>query len=105
MKLEFSGFDELEKNLRDLEQKATDVCGEVPFEELFTPEFLSACSEYDDIDAFFDDSGFDCSSTEAFEQIPESELDMYVSAKTSYSSWDDMLQAAGEEYIAKSLDL
>ncbi len=103
MKLEFSGFDEIEKNLNDLERKVNDVSGEVSFEKLFTQEFLSACSEYDDIDAFFNDSGFDCSSAEAFGRIPQSDMDAYVSSKTSYSSWEEMLQAAGEAYMINSL--
>ena len=96
----FPSFDDLSNMLDDLDKRARELGGEhdVPIEDILTPAFVSSCSEFTSIDAFFGAGGFSFESQEEFERIPEEELNSHVRATTTYGDWDEMLTAAGEQY-------
>ena len=93
MSIDFTGFDELEKELRRLERNAKELSQttEVSFNELFTAAFMNKHTSYSSIDELLDAGGFD----EA--------LDQFVSKVTSFSTWEEMLSEATSEYAARKL--
>lgn len=100
MKLEFEN--NFESVLNDIVERASSVFGEKPLDEILTDEFIQKNSSFGSLDEFVANSGFDFSTQESFESIPEDQLDSYVSASTCFKSWQDMLGAAAEELIARS---
>jgi hypothetical protein len=66
----------------------------VPITELLTPSFVSSCSLFEDAQQLFDESGFKINSEEDIAAIPDNSWDQYISKKTIYRSWSDMLGAA-----------
>lgn len=105
MSIDFTGFDELEKELRRLERNAKELSQttEVTFNELFTAAFMNKHTSYSSIDELLDAGGFDAKTSEEFEKIPEEALDQFVSKVTSFSTWEEMLSEATSEYAARKL--
>lgn len=102
MGVDFSEFEDFiqtfEKGAAELEN-TTDV----PFDELFNHKFMENHTNFSSIDEFLEQSGFDCSSTDAFEAIPDDLMDKYVREHTSFHSWQEMLEEATGDYVAKKL--
>lgn len=48
------------------------------------------------IDEFFDAGGFEFDTEEEVENIPEQQLNVQVQATTHFSSWQEMLNKAGD---------
>lgn len=92
------------KPLEDLSKKVTELSGshEIPVIELFTDSFISKNTNFENTQAFFDNSGFDFTDIES---IPESELDTFIDKNSKFESWQQMLQIAGKEYFIKKLEL
>lgn len=104
MKLE--GFDDLERQLRNLEKKIkSQVEGEVSLGELFTPAFMAKHTDFQSIDEFFKESSFEVNSQEDFETINLDELNNYVAKRTRFRDWGHMKQKAAEEYVRNKLKL
>lgn len=103
MKIE--GLDKLEKRLNQMERAAKELDGthSVSFENLFTTSFMKKYTQFQSIEEFFSSSGFDVTSQEDFEAIPEKDLDAYVSNNTSFETWEDMFSKAMVGYAAKKL--
>lgn len=101
------GFDELERKLNDLADRAKRLDGthNVPISELLTPGFLAGCSRFASADQMFQASGFKIESADDFKAIPDAEWDMFIKNNTSFGSWQEMLQAAGAEWTRKQLGL
>lgn len=99
------GLDELQDQLSRMEQGAREL-GEkthLTFAELFPDSFIQKYTPYSSIDDLFRSGGFDAESQEAFEAIPESDLDNHISSTTKFKSWNDMLETATDQYISKTL--
>lgn len=75
----------------------------VNFDELFSTSFMKKYTSYNSISSFLKDIGVK-NQTE-FENLPETILDKHVVQNTKFSSWQAMLNKAGEEYISKFLTL
>ena len=105
MSFKIDGFDELEKQLKKIEDSVNEHAGttEVGFDELFNPSFMKSYTDFNNMDEFFDKSPFEVETNEDFEKLDESELDLYVDKITRFSSWEEMLHKAGELYYAKKL--
>lgn len=88
----------LKKKLNEIEGKHTYT-----FKELFNDEFMQAHTAYPNISSFFDDSGFDFTSQEAFRNVNESELDKYIASHSDFESWHDMKLTAYKEIASKQL--
>ncbi|AXG89532.1 TPA: hypothetical protein IUW97_002487 [Enterococcus faecalis] len=102
MKFELNGFDELQHELNQFAKNADSLDGEhsVPFDELFTKEFMIENTKFSNIDEFIEKSGFDFSDMES---IDDNKLDKFISSNTNFDSWEDMKSAAGSEWAAKKL--
>lgn len=94
---------DLQKQLQKLADSVKNLEGEtqVPSHEIFTREFMQAHSHYNSFEDFFTDSGF----TQSLEDIPDAEWDVYVASKTNFLNWEEMFDAASEEYILKKIDI
>lgn len=105
--MKIHGLDEIGKTLDRLADDARELDGQhtVSLQDLMTPEFVAKNTRFADVDAFFGASGFATASQEAFEAIPEGELDAFVRAESSFESWKDMLSAAGGEWAKRKLGL
>ncbi|MGO2961617.1 MAG: hypothetical protein ACTIDE_03390 [Carnobacterium maltaromaticum] len=103
----YNGFNDLEKHLNEMSKAAEDLNGEneIPFEELFTDNFISSNTNFPTMEAFTKASGLDFSNQEAFEAIDENILDTFVSSNSIFDSWADMLGKASDSWIAKKLGL
>ena len=106
IKAEWKGLDTLQRNLQRLGDRARALDGthSVPLSELLHPGFIRAhvrgCST---VEEWFQKSGFKVDSTDDFKAIPDAEWDAYIRSSTSFSSWEDMLKAAGTEMVKRKL--
>ncbi|USK61299.1 hypothetical protein [Peribacillus asahii] len=101
--MKIKGMKELQNQLKNMEKAAKELNGthNIPFEELFTDSFLRKHTTFTSFDDFENQEIFNKYPT--IEEIPDEEMDQFVSAKTNFSNWDDMLGEASVEYAAKKL--
>src|SRR5262249_26845279 len=104
-KFEIKGLDELREKLRQLQRNAEAVSGnhEVPFSELFPPEFMLLHTDFESMDAMIAASGFKVESQEDFAAIPDEPWDAFVRDHTRFDDWNDMKAAAAREYVSRRL--
>ena len=69
------------------------------FNELFTSNFMSKHTNYKSFNEFLSASGF----TQLFEDIPDNDWDIYVSQHSNFSSWEEIVDTAAEQYVSKKL--
>jgi hypothetical protein len=105
IKFKMTGLDEIRKKLENLQRRAQNINGPVPFEDLFPPEFMRRYTEFKSIEEMLNGFGTPIASTEDFERIPGAEWSAYVTAKTRFKSWDEMQSKAGQEYVERRLNL
>jgi hypothetical protein len=100
-----TGFDQFEKQLTDLQQRAERLEGThtVSMEQLLTPEFLRSVSSFSSFTEMCEASGFKVESQEDFAAIPDADWDAFVARTTRFAKWEDMLQEAGVEYTKRQL--
>ncbi|WP_430494087.1 hypothetical protein [Rossellomorea marisflavi] len=101
--LKIDGLKEFQKQLKDIEKAAEELDGEheVPLHELFTDSFLRKNTKFSSYEDFDSQEIFEKYST--FEDIPDKELDEFVSTNTNFSGWGDMLDTAATEYASRKL--
>ena len=95
-------LDKLIKNLKSVEKEYGNGKN-VPVQDLLTGAFMSKHTNYSSLDDFVEASGFDWSTEEAIEAIPDDELDAFVEANTKFSSWQEMLSTASAEHLGRQL--
>lgn len=102
MSFDFSEFDnfvkEFDKGVKDLTSK-----DEIPLSELFGSQFMRKHTDFSSIEDFFKQSGYDDGSEELDVEIPDEVIDQYVQEHTSFDSWQEMLDEATGDYLAKKL--
>ncbi|UKA27827.1 hypothetical protein IHC93_17600 [Photobacterium damselae subsp. damselae] len=98
IKSNMDGLKKLEKNARELDGKH-----QVKLADLMSPDFITSCSNFKDLDHLFSESGFVVESKEDFEAIPDAEWEEFIVRNTSFDSWEEMQKAAGAEYVKKQL--
>ncbi|MBT2603779.1 hypothetical protein J7E55_12200 [Bacillus sp. ISL-53] len=96
-------MEDLLKQLNDMERAAKELHGthDIPILELLTDEFLKEHTVFTSFEDFENQDFF--KKYPKFEDIPDEELDQFVSAKTNFSDWNDMLGNASTEYAARKL--
>lgn len=104
-KIDTSGFDEFLGKIDHAAKKAKELEGEntVPFDESFTPAFMQQYTAFRNIDDFLTAAGIDSTDPASFDSFPEDQLDNFVKANSSFSSWESMLTKALEEWTFKQL--
>ncbi len=100
-------FEDALNKLRDLQRKAEQLDGEhsVAFSELFSDEFMLRNTEFSSVDSMFEESGFRVESSEDFAAIPEEEWAVFIRERTRFASWDEMKNAAAQEWAMRRLEL
>ena len=84
------GFDEFEKRLSAMAEGAEELSNqkEIPYEELFTEDFLYDNTDFDDIQELLGMEG---------------DIDRNVREHSRFDSWQDMWLAAYKAHTAKKL--
>ncbi|MED1190458.1 hypothetical protein [Bacillus paralicheniformis] len=103
--MKFKGFKNFEKKLKKMSKAAKDLQGtnEVPLNELLTEAFLRKHTDFSSLEEFESHEMF--SKYPTFQEIPDHELDNYVSSNSKFASWNEMFEVAGKEYLSKKLGL
>ena len=103
--IKFDGFDDLIDELEQLAQNAREIDGEheVPLSELFTQSFMEENTHYSSFGDLLEAGGFHADCAEAFDSIPESELDAHIARTTKFDSWESMLEEATGQYVTRKL--
>lgn len=96
------GFNQLQKNLRDLEKKAKQLNGSnsVPLDKLFSDAFMASHSEYASFQKLVDSASLEIDSNE---DLKTEEWNKFVEENTLFNSWEDMYSTAVTEWAAKQL--
>src|SRR5437660_11876334 len=102
---ELHGFDDAIKKLKRLGSNARELAGshDVPVSELFTPTFMQHHTKVASFEALIEAGGFKVESPADFQAIPSAEWENVVRSHTSFSSWQEMVEKAGEEYVSKKV--
>lgn len=109
-KMEFKGFDEFEKQLKNLERSVERVANKydgstsTDISELLNVEFMSKHTEFGDWEEWLGSGGFTVKTQEDFDNLPENKVDAYVQETSDFDSWQDMLEEAASELISSELD-
>ena len=106
MGLKITGLDDLQRHLQDLQRRAESIAGQhdVPMPELFRSEFMLLNTEFESIEDLFAASSYKIQGSEDLAAIPDDDWDVFIRSKTRFASWEEMLQAAGQEYFARRLN-
>lgn len=107
MGFEIKGLKELQKRMESLSQAVKNIEGQqsVPLAEMLTPNFVMACSRFQSANELFEASGFEIKTEENFKAIPDDKWDDFIRSNTSFSSWKEMLGAAGTAWTKAKLGL
>lgn len=98
--LKIEGLDQLERKLKDLEQRAKQLDGthDISFAELFPDAFMHRYTDFMSMQIMLDAAGI-----EQADDINKEEWSAFVAQKTQFSSWDEMRGKAGAEWAASRL--
>jgi len=99
-KFDFSGLNELEKELSDLEQKVETLSEGVPLDSVLTDEFMRIHTKYRDLNSFMLAAGGQLDSINGSWHFPDDvDLDSFVSKNSDYGIWEELIAAAVEAYL------
>ncbi len=77
--------------------------GEVKLDTLFNQGFMNKYSSVKTIDQMFENAGIKIESEDDFNALPKETIDNAVRRHTSFGSWEEMLNKAGEEYMGEEI--
>lgn len=106
MKIDIEGFDKLKKNLDDIKSNINENYEQkVDIVELLSPDFMQKHSQFSNFDEMVELSEFDEESfDEDFDEITASdEWNDYVTDRTKFKDWEEMMNIAGIELISSKL--
>lgn len=93
-----SGFDELRDKLENVSEEQSVSLG-----DLLSPTFLSQHTNFASLDDLVQRSGFKIESQEDLDNLPQDEWDSFIAQNSSFSTFQELLQAAAVEQIKKQL--
>ena len=105
--VKITGLEDLEKQLKQMEKGAKELSKEksISFESLFTDSFMRKYTSFTSMGELLNAGGFKVESQEDFEAIPNAEFDRHIAANTKFKTWENMLDEATSQYVAKKLGL
>jgi hypothetical protein len=105
MEFSINGLDEVTKKLEKLQEGIEELEGEnqVPFDELFPPEFMEKYTSFESIEQMLEESDFKLDTNNDFENLPDKDWDEYVAKNTQFDTWNSMLEEASTEWVSKKL--
>ncbi len=101
--------DDIHKNLQSMLDTLNPIAANpnqgqsIFLNNVLTPDFIAANSEFKTAGEFFQSAGIDFAATEEFEAVPEERLDALVQEKTKFADWQSMLNAAASQWGERSL--
>jgi len=100
-------FEDAVHKLRDLQRKAEQLDGEqsVQLADLFHDEFMLRNTEFPSVELMLEASGYKIESNDDFANIPEGDWNEFIRSRTRFASWDEMKNAAAQEWVARALGL
>lgn len=103
--LKIEGLDRLQKDLKNLANKAKSLDGtdKVPVSELLNSAFLRKYTRVSSFSELVEKSGFDVKSEADLKAVPDDAWDAHIRSISSFASWDAMLSKALEQWTAKKL--
>lgn len=90
-------FEKIQERIED------EVNGNVSFDELFDLGFMDKNTDFESFEALLKHYGFVVNTQEEFEAIDETSLDKAIAESSCFSSWKEMYESAGQEYVYKKL--
>jgi hypothetical protein len=104
-KMTFSGFDEFEKEMNKIANNAERLSKtpSVPYSKIFDSAFMRKHTKFSSFKKMMESSNFDCSTQEKFDSIPEEDLDKFIQSVSKYKSFENMFNAASEDYLIKEM--
>lgn len=105
--MKIKGLDDFENKLSKLSNNAKSISGtsKVPFDELFTTDFMKNNTNYNSISDFLYASPEKISSEEEFHNADGEILDSFVAEQTSFASWEEMFVSATKALLISQLGL
>ena len=102
---EIRGLDKAMQQLNRLQRNAEALSGrhDIRSSEFFPPTFMRRYTKVASFDGLLEASGLKVESQADFEAIPEVEWEKVIQSQTSFSSWRQMQEKAGEEYATRKL--
>jgi hypothetical protein len=105
MLFEVKGIEKISKRLSRLSENARNLDGrnQVSFAELFTRDFMMKYTSFTSFEQLLESGNFVVNSLEDFEDIPDDVFDRHIRSVTKFSSWQEMLIKASEEWVKEKL--
>ncbi len=88
------------KRTEELEKTPSDS-----FETLFFPSFMKKFTVFTSFKEMLVAGGFEVSCEEDFQNIPGDLFDEHIANHTFFDNWQEMLNTAKLEYVARKLDI
>jgi hypothetical protein len=107
-KINVQGFDELQKHLEGVAERAREMDGQeqvVSLAELMPDDFVAEHSSCTSMEELLSASPFKIESLDDFKAVPDADWDAYIASKTSFSSWEEMQESAVAARVQKMLGL
>lgn len=99
MKIKFS-FSGHESEFLD---ESDEITGETDVLSLFTSDFMSRYTKFDNLVDFIAASGQDFTSQDSWSSIQDGEINSFIQQNSDFDSWEDMYTTAGNEFLQKAL--
>ena len=99
MGIKITGTNKLKKLQRDI--KKLEGKNTIPFNEMFNDSFLRKYSKFENHEDFINREIF--KTYDSLEDIPDDEMDKFISENSKFDTWEKFLGKASEEYVAKKL--
>ncbi|MCD9021941.1 hypothetical protein [Cohnella silvisoli] len=94
-----SELQNMPKRTEELEKTPSDS-----FETLFIPSFMKKFTVFTSFKEMLVAGGFEVSCEEDFQNIPDDLFDEHIANHTFFDDWQEMLDTAMQEYVARKLD-
>lgn len=108
MNIEFGELDQLEKKLKNIQEKAeklSDMKQEVHTDELFPDSFVQMYTSASTFEELLKEAGYRGNSQEEFEQFMNNDLNAYLAEHSKIKTWKEFQDKAVAAYVARQLGL
>ncbi|MCK8826045.1 hypothetical protein [Fuchsiella alkaliacetigena] len=89
------------KKSNQLQKEATSSTKKTPYQDLFDSKFIKEYTSFESIEELFTASEFQIKSKKDLDSIPQDKWNEFIRKHTSFFTWKEMIQQAGEEWFTK----
>lgn len=108
MGFKIKGLDKAQREIKKFQKAANQLQGtnSLPLNEVLSESFMRKNTPYVSLEQLFLASGHKMDSENDWQMIVKSpEFNQFIASATKFNSWEDMLEEAGADYVAKKLGL